>query len=382
MRKRKIKNNMNKKFITIGILLIGILLILFSLIWEMRMMFLIITIILCSFSAFMRKEKTRNCYLMCCSIIVTVLIVLFTCVLVLKYFFYNREIIKQCYSEYPGVFSVIENKNDQLALYINEYYIPQEGFYITDVTFTPEDCLYIADEIVVSNHEFTLSFYFPNGAKIAFSNYQNGEFKDVVLDNSNTRGFIIPNLGYYKDYNHFEHYYIYGALNDLPSFEESKIQRNIHANYLDMLIYAVNNATVFTDEHTYQEEYYSTNYLDSDHRFGYLLDFLCINESKDSIHVDNDVREYTDRYALPYVIHDWFSVNDISKNMNIYMEKQFNSGLSVFFNDYVYLRSGKYINIIKEKDYYIVICTLLISETILLFGLFKSRKTGDLIKDK
>ena len=307
-------------------------------------------------------------------IIVLSLTILCLCRLSANYYLTNRDIIKMCYQEYPNVFSVIRNDDNALELYINNYYL-NEGIRITDVSFTPEDCLRIAKMINNKENGFMLSFSFPNGAIIEFRN-NDGEFKEVVLDNSNTRGFIVPNLAYYKDYIFFDRYYIYGAMNDLPSFEESKNKRNIHSNYLDMLEYAVNNAEVYTDKHTYQEEYYSTNYINSDHSFGCLLDSLCVTERSNHIHIEeNDMRNYSDtRYSQHFLSPDWFSVNDIAWNMNTFMEKPIENQDTNTFYDSILLdceNALRQINRLKESQYYLIIGISIVIEVLLLWGYIK-----------
>lgn len=339
-----------------------------------RVLILLILIIITSVVVCILNKKTIKFFLLGYSIIVLLPIVFCLWRLLNNYYVNNREAIEMCSKEYPGVFSVIDNDSNSLELYVNNYYV-NEGLKITDVSFTPNDCLLIVDKINNKDTGFVLSFVFPNGAIIKFCN-NDGEFNEVVLDNSNTRGFIVPNLAYYKNYSHFDRYYIYGAMNDLPSFEESKNKRNIHSNYLDMLEYAVNNAEVYTDKHTYQEEYYSTNYINSVHSFGCLLDSLCVTERRNHIHIEeNDMRNYSDtRYSQHFLSPDWFSVNDIAWNMNTFMEKPIENQDTNTFYDSILLdceNALRQINRLKESQYYLIIGISIVIEVLLLWGYIK-----------
>lgn len=345
----------------------------------MRVIVEIIILINASAIACFYKKKMIKLFLLGYCIIVLSLTILCLCRLSANYYLTNRDIIKMCYQEYPNVFSVIRNDDNALELYINNYYL-NEGIRITDVSFTPEDCLRIAKMINNKENGFMLSFSFPNGAIIEFRN-NDGEFKEVVLDNSNTRGFIVPNLAYYKDYIFFDRYYIYGAMNDLPSFEESKNKRNIHSNYLDMLVYAVNNAEIITDRHTYQEEYFSTNYTNSNHSFGYLLESLNDTGNMNIQIEENNMREYSDtRYSQHFLSPDWFSVNDIAWNMNTFMEKPIdnqdsNSEYNSFLLDCE--KIVQHIILLKESQYYLIIGISVVIEALLLWGLYKTSCSFD-----
>ena len=353
-------------------LLLGIIMMLLPTSTIIRLILIVINLILFMSCLYVYKENTRRGLLITFCVICLVAIIVCSAILYRKYYSNNREIIEVCNSNYHNVLSVISNDKESLRFYVNNYYSPSDGFYINEVTFTPEDCLQIAEEIVPRDG-FALSFEYPNGAIITFSNSCDGRFRDVILDNSNSRGFIVANLGYYKNYTHFDRYFIYGALNDLPTFKESQEHINTHSNHYDMLYYAVNNAEVYTDQHTLEEEYYSTNYISSDHQFGTLLNLLCENRNCE-IYIDNSIHYYTDRYSLPFVVHDWFSVNDISQNMNVYMERHNDGHIPDSLIEYLVMDASdvcEYTDHIKESGYFWMIGIEIITEILLIYGLFR-----------
>jgi len=324
---------------------------------KIRLLLLIILAIVSILIVFVKNPKAGKWFCYGC-LGVSIFVIAF-CLgnLIPKYYMNNREIIKTCYDEYPQVFSVIKNNSRSLELYVNEYY-ESEGL-ITDVTFTPEDCLHIAEEVAAPDNDLDLSFVFPNGAVITFTDRSNGVFKGVVLDNSGTRGYIIPNTAYYDEYVIFENYYIYGALNDLPTFEESQKRHGIHENFLKMLTYAVNNANVYTDRHTYKEEYFSTNYLYDDHSFGYLLDSLSESEDKSNIYIEeNDMRVYTDRYTMPYLLRRAnIRFDDLALSMESLFEKRYEEAPDSVF-EYLVRDNDEFadeISHLKESHYYLTI---------------------------
>ena len=350
-------------------LCIGVFSVLLSFDYASRLLSVAFCLICIFFIICLTQKRIRLIICLIYLLAVSSLTIVFSVTLYRSYYANNREIIDMCNSAYPGVFSVKENEEDHLKFYVEKYYI-NEGLRIKDVSFSPKDCLTIANSVINVNNGFSLSFEYPNGALITFSNYDNERFCDVCFDNSKTRGYIVPNLGYYDNYTGFDTYYIYGAMNDLPTFEESKAKRNIQGHYLKMLEYILNNAVLITDKHTYNEEYFSSCYLSDDHSFGHLLESLS-NTNSQIVFVEDDTREYGDRYSRSFLSPDWFSLTDIAVNMNIYMEKKVDDQTSNYLSHYLFVGSDKpndTIVYLNEHRLYMILLCLGVFEAILIFS--------------
>ena len=156
-------------------------------------------------------------------------------------------------------------------------------------------------------------FLFSNGTKLLFSDINNGRFKDVTIDNSSAYGYTITNISYFSEYTCFEHYYIFGALNDYPIFTQS-LQEYLN-NQINgvpskryevdrtLLRYAVNSAHMTTDKYTYDLiGDMIRNLADNEEN----VNRIVIEDQDDHIYINRDSILGTDRNYATYDINDDF----------------------------------------------------------------------------
>lgn len=200
----------------------------------------------------------------------------------------NTQIINYALKQYSDLLFVEKNSEKELVFYIYEYWYDNFETDEGGTLFDPRDCIEIMKNVepMIENEDMKLSFHFSNGTIITFKDYGDNKFNTVEINNSNARGFIIPNISYYVDYTCFSRYEFFGAFHDHNRYDEEFGEGD-----KSILEYAGSNATIVIDEYTHDEIYnrYYKQDLQFD-TFGELIMFYC--NTQDNIIIEPTTLSY------------------------------------------------------------------------------------------